>query len=192
MSSRTRLSGRGTRSRSNAPTSAAAEWIFRPPLVPRKRGKLTLRVDDLFHDGGTEGANQLVLQVGDADIETESLHLGARQLGAEAGELETALEVALFSGVAHTGQSEAQPLRAVSCQEASNVRRAADGHDGNALRIEIVTAAGGESFERKLVAHPLNEDDGLGTERRLHGRHCTAEVQGRGTSAKAGAGTNQR
>src|SRR4029077_6799799 len=74
-----------------------------------------------------------ILQVGDADIETASLHLGARQVDAEAAALQTSSEVRLFSGVAHTGQSEVQPLWAVSCQEASNVRRAADGHDGKCL-----------------------------------------------------------
>lgn len=60
------------------------------------------------------------------------------------------------------------------------------------MSVEIVTATGGESFERKLVANPLNKDHGLGIGRRLHGRHCNAEVQGRGTTAKPGAGTNQR
>jgi len=161
-------------------------------LEGAERFKLTLGLDDVFHGGGPDGANQLVLQVGDADIETESLPLGARQVGAEAGALETALEVALFSGVAQTGQSEAQPLRAVSSQEAPNVRRATHGHDGNPLSVEIVTAAGGESFERKLVAHPLNENDGVGVERRLHRRHCTAAVQASGSSDNAGAGTNHR
>jgi hypothetical protein len=43
-----------------------------------------------------------------------------------------------------------------------------------------------------LVAHPLNEDDGLGIRRALHGRHCTAEIQRRGTRANAGSGVSQR
>jgi hypothetical protein len=161
-------------------------------LEDAERFELTLRVEDLLHDGGPEGSNQLILQVGDADVETESLHLGARQVGAEARALETTLEVALFSGVAQTRQSEAQPLRAESFQKGANVRRAADGHDGNASSVEMVTAAGGERFERELVANPLDEDDGLGLGRRLHGRHCTAEVQDRGTSAKVGSGTSHR
>lgn len=33
--------------------------------------KLTLSSDDLFHGGGTESPDQLVLQVCDADVETE-------------------------------------------------------------------------------------------------------------------------
>ena len=161
-------------------------------LEGAERFKLPLGLDDVFDDGGPEGSNQFVLEVGDADIETESLHVAAREVGPEARPLETALEVALFSGVAQAGQSEAQPLGAESPQEASNVRRATHGHDGNASSVEMVTATGGEGFEGKLVANPLNKDDGLGTGRRLHGRHCTAEVQGRGTRAKAGSGASQR
>src|ERR1700674_3294671 len=170
----------------------ASSAPLRLVLEGAERFELTLRIDDALHDGGPKGTNQLVLQVGDADIETEPLHVAARQVGTEAGALETALKVALFTGVAQTGQPEAQPMRTESFQEASNVRRAAHGHDGNASSLEMVTAAGGERVERKPVANPLNEDDGLGIGRRLHGRHCTAEVQRRGTSANAGSGVSQR
>ncbi|MDQ1455999.1 MAG: hypothetical protein QOH28_1619 [Actinomycetota bacterium] len=50
--------------------------LIRPSLVRSlllegaERSKLTLSGDDLFHGGGTEGADQLVLQVRDAHVET--------------------------------------------------------------------------------------------------------------------------
>ncbi len=68
-------------------------------LEGAKRSKLTLSVDELFHRGGTEGADQLVLQVRDAHVETKSFHIGASEVGAEAGPLETAPERALLGGV---------------------------------------------------------------------------------------------
>src|SRR2546428_13882165 len=61
----------------------APELLLIGPSSPRRlllegveRFKVTLSVDDLFHGGGTEGTDQLVLQVCDADVETESFHIG--------------------------------------------------------------------------------------------------------------------
>src|SRR6266540_7443151 len=45
--------------------------------------KVSLSVNDLFHGGGTESADQLVLQVCNAHVETESFHIGASEVGAE-------------------------------------------------------------------------------------------------------------
>src|SRR6266498_2044924 len=50
-------------------------------LEGAERFKLTLSVDDLFYGGRTERADQLVLQVCDAHVETERFHIGARQMG---------------------------------------------------------------------------------------------------------------
>ena len=101
--------------RSRASTSNDADWIFLPLWVPKKRRscsslvrpchagcfwkmrndvEVTLGVDDPFHGGGTEGADQLVLEVRHAYVETESFHLGASEVGADAGPLEAASEVA--------------------------------------------------------------------------------------------------
>jgi len=128
-------------------------------LEGAERSKVTLGVHDLFHGGGTEGADQLVLQVCDAHVETEPFHLGASQVGAEAGPLETAPEVAFLSGVAETRQFDVKPLRAEQIQEPSYRLRAPNRHDGNALSIKIPTTARGEHFERALVADPLDEHD---------------------------------
>ena len=78
-------------------------------LQRRNDPKLTLSVDDLFHGGGTEGADQLVLQVCDAHVEAQRFHVGASEVGAEAGPLETAPEVALLSGVTEPASLTSSP-----------------------------------------------------------------------------------
>lgn len=80
-------------------------------------------------------------------------------MGAEAGPLETAPEVALFSGVAEAREPDAKPLRAEQIQKPSYGLRAPDWHNGNTLSVEIPTTALSEGFERALVADPFDEDD---------------------------------
>ena len=65
-------------------------------LQGAERSQLTLSGDDLFNGGGTEGADQLVLQVCDAHVETQLFHAGAIEVRAEAGALETAPEGGLL------------------------------------------------------------------------------------------------
>jgi hypothetical protein len=81
-------------------------------LEGAKGSKVSLSFNDLFHGGRTESADQLVLQVCDAHVETESFHSGAREVGAETGPFETALELALLCGVAEARQAHVRPLRA--------------------------------------------------------------------------------
>src|SRR5713101_5462579 len=56
-------------------------------LKASERFQLAFRVDDPFHGSRTQGADQLVLQVLDADVETESFHFGAREVRAKIGPL---------------------------------------------------------------------------------------------------------
>src|SRR5438309_6036356 len=97
----------------------AAKLLFDGPPLPRRlllegmeRSKLTLSVDDLFHGRRAEAADQLVLEVCDAHVETERFHVGPSEVGVEAGPLETALEVALLCRVTEARQPEVKPLRA--------------------------------------------------------------------------------
>jgi hypothetical protein len=124
-----------------------------------ERFKVTLRVDDLFHRGGPQGPDQLVLEVCDAHVEAELFHLGASEVRAEPGPLETAPEVALFSGVTESRQSEVQPLRAEPVQEASDCLRTADWHNRNAFTSKIPATALSERLERGLVAEPFDKYD---------------------------------
>src|SRR5258708_4191656 len=66
------------------PAEKTAEPRLSRAFSPRRlilkyseRFQPSLRVADPFHSGGTQRANQLVLQVCDADVETESFHVGA-------------------------------------------------------------------------------------------------------------------
>jgi hypothetical protein len=144
----------------------APELVLGRPSLPRgllleraEGSKLSLSVDDLLDGRGTKRADQLVLQVCDADEETELFHLAAGQVGAEACTLETALEVALLGGVAQAGQPEVEPVRPEDIQELSYGLSTADRHDGNALSVEVPASALGECFDRELVADPFDEDD---------------------------------
>jgi hypothetical protein len=119
--------------------------------------KVAVRVNHLFHCGGTEGTDQLVLQVCDADIEAQPFEIGAYEVGTEAGSLETMLEVALLCGVAETRQLEVEPLRPELGDEASDCLRASDRHDGNAFGLQIATTTLSERLDRELVAGPFNE-----------------------------------
>src|SRR5215212_6953997 len=110
----------------SATTHEAPKLLLSGPSLPRRllldgaeRSKLTLGVEDLFHGGDTEGADQLILQVCDAHVEAECFYIGATEVGAEAGPLETAPEVAFLSGVTETRQSGIKPLRAEQIQEAA-------------------------------------------------------------------------
>jgi hypothetical protein len=144
----------------------APKLLLAAPCSPRRllleraeRSKLALSLDDLFHSDGTKAADQLVLQVDDADVEPECLHLGATKVGAEAGPLQTAPEVALLAGVTQARQSDVQARRTEQLKEASDVPGTAHRHDGNALSGEIPTTAPGERLERDLVAPPFNKHD---------------------------------
>ncbi len=136
--------------------SSSPRWLL---LERAERCKVTLGVDDLFHRSGTEGTDQLVLKVCDARVKTESFPLGTREVGAEAGSLETAPEVVLLCVVTQARQSYVEPPRAEPIEEASDVLRTAHRHDGDALSIEVPTTAHSEGLERELVADPFNEDD---------------------------------
>jgi hypothetical protein len=144
----------------------APELLLAAPCSPRRllleraeRSKLALSLDDLFHTGGTKAAEQLVLQVSDAHVEPEGFHLGATEVGTDAGSLQTAPEVALLAGVTQARQPEVQPPRTESFQEVSDVPRTAHWHHGNARSGKIPTTAVSERLERDLVADPLNQHD---------------------------------
>jgi hypothetical protein len=121
--------------------------------------KLTLSVNDLFHGGGTESADQLFLQVCVARVETQPFHIDARKVGAEAGPLKTAPEGALLCGVIETRQPDVEPLRAEQIQEPFYGLRTPNWHNGNPLSVKIPATALSERFERALVADPFNEHD---------------------------------
>ena len=110
-------------------------------------------------DVGTKAADQLVLQVGDTHVEPESLHVGASELGAEAGALERAPERVLLTRVAQAGQPDVRTPWAELPQEAADGRRAPDGDNRDALGVEVAATARREGLERDLVAGSFNQHD---------------------------------
>jgi hypothetical protein len=155
---------------SDLPPAAAAheapKLLLVRPSLPRslllegaERPKLTLSVNDLFHGGGTESADQLFLQVCVARVEAQPFHIDAREVGAEAGPLETAPEVAFLCGVIETREPDVEPLGAEQIQESFYGLRTPDWHNGNPLSVKIPTTSLSERFERALVTDPFNEHD---------------------------------
>ena len=128
-------------------------------LKSAERAELALSVHHLLHGGGTESADELVLEVGDTHVEPEPFHVGASEVGAEACAFEATSEVALLGGVTETSQPDVEPLRAEQIEVPPYGLRTADRHDGNALGAEIATAALGERFDRMLIADPFDEHD---------------------------------
>jgi hypothetical protein len=59
--------------------SSGSSSLRRLLLEGSERSTFTLSVDHLFHGGGSEGADQLVLQVCDAHVETECFQIGASE-----------------------------------------------------------------------------------------------------------------
>jgi hypothetical protein len=131
----------------------------RLPLEAAERFKLTLSADDLLDGDGSEGTNQLVLQVCDAHVETELFHIGSAQAGTEPRPLETVPEVVLLCSIAEARQPAVEPPRAEEIQESPNTLRTTDRHDTDALSSKIPTAAHSECLDCELVADAFNKDD---------------------------------
>ena len=117
-------------------------------------------------------ADQLVLQVGVADVEAEPLHLGTREVGAEAGLFETAPEVGLLPASQRPASSDVAPLRAELPEEPPDRLGATHRDDGDALGVEVAFAPGGEGLEREPVAEPLDQHDGA-----IHLRQSTRSMR---------------
>ena len=155
---------------SNLPTAAAAheaaKLLLERPSLPRgllleraERSEVSVSVDDPFDRGGAESADQLVFEVADAHVEAEPFHIGARDVGAQAGALETAAEVAFLRGIAEARQFDVQTARAEEVQESSDRLRAADRHDADAVGLEIPPTARSQRFDPDLVAEPFDQHD---------------------------------
>lgn len=144
----------------------APELLLLGPSLPRRlplegaeRFEVTLSVDDPFNGGDSQGTDQLVFQVRDTHEEAESLHAGAREVGAETGPFETALEVALLCRVTEARQSDVGPPTAEPIQEAPDVLRPSHGHDADAFGIQVAAAPLRQRLECELVADPFDEHD---------------------------------
>src|SRR5690349_17368385 len=81
--------------------------LLRGLLLERaKRSELPLPLGDLLDCIGAERADQLVLEIRDADVEAQPFHVEATEVRAQAGTLEAATELALLRGIAEPGEPE--------------------------------------------------------------------------------------
>ena len=149
-----------------AAAQEAPELLLGGPSAPcrlllkgSERLEVTLGLDDPLDGAGSQGPDQLLLQVGDADVEPESFHLRPREIGAEAGPLKAAAEVVLLCRVAEPRQPDVKASRAEPREEPSDGLRPSNRDHRDALGVKIATTALRERFERALVADPLDEHD---------------------------------
>ena len=129
------------------------------PLEGAERLQVALSGEDIFHRGGAEGADQLVLEVCGAHEEPERFQIGASQVRAKAGPLERLLEVTFLCGVTEARQPEVEPPRSEPIQEASDGVRTSDRDNGNALGAKIPATTFGERLDREPVTGPFDQDD---------------------------------
>lgn len=137
---------------SDLPPGAAAhepaQLVLRVPSFPHRllleraeRAKVALLLEDPLDGVDTEGADQLVLEVGVADEEL-------------------AVEGALEGGrLAHVTEPRELHLGAVAAHDAPDRVRASDRHHADAFRGEIAPAQRGERLDGDLVARSLDEHD---------------------------------
>ena len=137
----------------------AASPLSRLCLQTAQRRKLALPRDHTLDALDAKGPDQLVLEVGDADVEAEALKRGAVQVAAEAGALEGPPKVWLLVLVAEATQDDLGALAAQRQDEPANRVRAAHGHDLDVGTRETQAAPPRERLQCDLVALPLHDDD---------------------------------
>ncbi len=136
--------------------------LGRLPLQDPPGHQLALLLDHRFHGGGTERADQLVLEVGLAGEEPQLLEASPVRDGAASTPLETSAEVALLGGVVQPGEAWLPPGRVQVLEEATHVGRPGEVHDLDHLLVEVPPQAGGEGQQRDPVAVSLDEDESPG------------------------------
>ena len=119
-------------------------------------------LDNPLNRVDTERADQLVLEVDNADVETQRLHVETGKVGAEPGSFEASLEVTYFSFVTEAGHPHPKAFGALQViQELSQARRAAHRHDGNTLIFKISSMAFRQGVEGHLIAYTFDQQNGF-------------------------------
>src|SRR5262249_37082494 len=121
-------------------------------LVGAERTQPPVRGEDILHGRGTEGADELVLEIPLADVEAEPFQLGTAEVASEAGALESAPKRPFLSLVAEARQPDIGSARAVAIEEPADRLRAPDRHDRDTLGCEVPALTSAEGLQRHLVA----------------------------------------
>ena len=128
-------------------------------LERSKPAEVVVSVEDLFDARRAERTDQLLLEIRDADVEPEVLHVRARELGAETGALERLSEDPLLGGIAKTREAPAILLCNELLEERPDAMCASEALDPNARGRKLQAAPPCERFDCDLVTLPFNDHD---------------------------------
>ena len=124
--------------------------------------QVTVRADDFFGCGDAERADELVLQVRDADVEPELLHLLTTEVGSQTDTLERAAKDGLLAGIAEAREPQAVARRAELFYEPPDAVRPCERHDPDPRRCEVDPPPRSQGLDRDLVARALDDEERAG------------------------------
>jgi hypothetical protein len=128
-------------------------------LEPLKSASIAVGVDDFFDGGCTECANQLILQVGNAYVKAEPLHIHTSEVRAKTGALERPTKHRLLTFIAQTREPQASRPWAELVEEASDPVRASEPNNPGSRSGKVDAASLSQRFERGLITHALDNHD---------------------------------
>ena len=149
----------------SAAAHEAAKLIFlRPPSPGRhllKRAEavqVVVGAKDLHDPRGSERTDELLLQIGIADVEAEPFHLGTREVAPEPGALESPSEDRLLTGVAETCEPRG-PGRGQLFEKGADSMRTSQALDAHSTGRKVDAAPLGQRLDRDLVALALHDQN---------------------------------
>jgi hypothetical protein len=128
-------------------------------LERSKPAEVVVGVEDLFDARRAERTDQLLLEIRDADVEPEVLHVRTRELGAETGALERLSEDSLLARIAKTREARSILLCNEVLEERPDAMCASEALDPNARGRKVQAAPLGERFDCDLVTLPFDDHD---------------------------------
>ena len=129
-------------------------------LHPPERRELAFTLDHSFGVGRCQRPDELVLQVGGADVEPERRELCTIEATSDARALEPTREVLLFGEIVEARESQVPSLWSEEREETSDVRGAPHRDDEDALVAKVAFAPRGHDLERDPVTDAFDENDG--------------------------------
>ena len=124
--------------------------------------EISLGVEYRLDPCGAVGPDQLVFQVIDADVKAQALKVSARLRRRDARTGDRSPEDGFLADVAEAGKDQVRAARTEPGQVPGDGVGSADRQDHDAFSRDIHAMAGGESFERDLVADAFDEHGSTG------------------------------
>jgi hypothetical protein len=149
--------------------------------------EITVGADDFFDRRHAERADQLVLQIRDAYVEPELLHLLTTEVGAQTAALKRLAKDRHLAGIAESREPEAIPPRAEFLEEPSDAVRSSERNDPDPRPSEVESPPLSQRFDRDLVTYAFNDHERAGVIAigpQPHRGHHTHDDRGR----RAGSG----